>query len=375
MIETLIIGGGAAGLYASSLLTDAVILERNESCGRKLLLTGGGRCNYTHLSPVSELLEHYHGSLPFIRKVLYSHTPEDIIRHLKKFGVTPVNEDGKIFPSSGNAADVLKALLCNQQRIIQGRADSIIKKDDFFLIKTGTTSIEAKNVIIATGGMAYPHTGSDGSGYHLIKELGHCITPPRPALAPLNLEPSLKEAEGVSTYITIKKGKKAISGMAVITKHGISGPVAEDFSYLLNGKEKIAIKFDAPELKALRETKGSALLKNCLSIPPRLAKAILGDIAEKKIANLSAKEEQEASEALSNGIYTAYPIAQGAMSTAGGVKTAEINASTMESKLIPNLYFAGDIIDVDADCGGYSLTWAFATAYIATATIASRRTV
>ena len=369
MIDTLIIGGGAAGLYASSLLPDAVILERNESCGRKLLLTGGGRCNYTHLSPVNELLTHYHGSLPFIRKVLYSHTPEDIINHFGKLGIKPINEDGRIFPSSERAEDILAALLSHRPEILHGKAIAIEKRNDSFAIKTEETEIRARNIIIAAGGMAYPHTGSDGTGYHLLKALGHNITPPHPALAPLKLEPALESAEGVSTYITLQKGKKTVSGMAVITKKGISGPAAENFSYLLNGREEITISFAEPDLKALRETRGSVLLKNALSIPPRLTKAILGEISEKKIANLSAKEEREAFTSLSCGHYIASPIAQGAMSTAGGVKTEEIKADTMESKIIPGLYFTGDIIDVDADCGGYSLTWAFATAYIAARTI------
>ena len=158
--------------------------------------------------------------------------------------------------------------------------------------------------------------------------------------------------------------------MAVITRRGISGPAAENFSYLLNGREEITIFFDNTDIHSLREKAGSTLLKNALPIPPRLAAALLGPTAEKKIANLSKEEERKATEVLQRGIFTAKPIAEGAMSTAGGVKTEEINPMTMESKLIPGLYFAGDIIDVDADCGGYSLTWAFATAYIAVKTIA-----
>ena len=352
MIDFLIIGGGAAGLYAASLIPEAVILERNDICGKKLLLTGGGRCNYTHNGTVPEIMEHYHGNINFIRKVLYRHTPDDIITHFRELGIKPGNENGKIFPLYGDAHSIRDALLPNGNRIIRGKALSIEKNDAFFVIRTENE-------------MAYPRTGSDGSGYQLIKTLGHSIEPPYPALAPLELTPSLKDAEGITIPITIRKDKKEISDTAVITKRGISGPAAENFSYLLSGRENVTISFDDCDIKSLRETSGAALLKNTLSIPPRLSQILLGPLAEKKIANLSKAEAAKAEEIITRYTFSCRPIAEGAMSTRGGVKTSEIKAETMESKLIPGLYFAGDIIDIDADCGGYSLTWAFATAYIA----------
>lgn len=365
MIDFLIIGGGAAGLYAASFIKDAVILERNDECGRKLLLTGGGRCNYTHTGSVEDLLEHYHGSRQFIKKVLYQHCNENIIAHFEKLGINPKNENGKIFPQSGDAHSIRDALLGNHPRIIKGIALSIEKSGDSFLVITDNGTLEAKRILFASGGNSFPKTGSDGLGYSILKRLGHSIASQHPALAPLELSPSLKEAEGITIPVTLKKGKKEVSDMAVITRRGISGPAAENFSYLLNGKEEITISFDSTDIYSLREKAGSTLLKNALSIPPRLAAVLLGEAAEKKIANLSKEEERKATEVLQRGVFMAKPIAEGAMSTAGGVKTEEINPMTMESKIIPGLYFAGDIIDVDADCGGYSLTWAFATAYIA----------
>ncbi len=365
MIKTLIIGGGAAGLYASSLIPDAVILEGNGECGRKLLLTGGGRCNYTHSGSIEDLLTHYHGSLPFIRKVLYSHTNEDIIDRMRSLGIIPSDENGKIFPKGGNAGDILRVLTKHKPRIIREKAIGIETDGNHFSIKTKTGIIEAEHVILTTGGMAYPQTGSDGSGYHLAAMLGHSITAPRPALSALALQPSMKEAEGITAHIAIKKGKKRCEGDAVITARGISGPAAENFSYLMNGKEEISIEFCNVDINALRKDKGAMLLKNAVPVPPRLVTALLENTAEKKIANLSAQEARKAEETLRNCRFIASPIAASAMSTAGGVKTVEINPATMESKLVPGLYFAGDIIDVDADCGGYSLTWAFATAYTA----------
>lgn len=365
MTDLLIIGGGAAGLYCSSLLPEAAVIERGESCGRKLLLTGGGRCNYTHASSVSELLEHYHGSLPFIRKVLYSHTPEDIINRFRKLGIKEKDEDGKIFPETESSHDILSALLKHNPKIIHGKVVDVEKRGDFFQIKTEDSEYSARKILIATGGNAYPQTGSDGSGYHIARKLGHSIKPQHPALAAIALTPSLGESEGVSTYITLKKGRKCVSGMAVITRKGISGPAAENFSHLLNGKEEIEISFSDADMKAIRRDQGSMLVKNALPLPVRLSYALIGELADRKAANLSKKEENTITECLSRHKFMAAPIASSAMSTAGGVSTDEINPSTMESRIVPGLYFAGDIIDVDADCGGYSLTWTFATAAIA----------
>ena len=370
-MRTLIIGGGAAGLYASSLLPDAVILERNGECGRKLLLTGGGRCNYTHEGSVPDILPHYHGSLPFIRKVLYSHSPDEIIRRFRELGVEPADERGKIFPAAGDAHSILRALTRHRPEIIRGKALEIKKVHDRFTVVTESGEIDAAAIILAAGGVSYPHTGSDGSGYHLAAALGHRVVPPRPALAALSLEPSLSEAEGITAELKISKGKKSTEGTAVITRRGLSGPAAENFSHMLCGKEDITVSFCTPDIKALRAGKGAMLLKNALVIPPRLASALLGEIAEKKIANLSGAEERKAEELLSRHPYKAAAIAAGAMSTAGGISTSEINPETMESRIVPSLYFAGDITDVDADCGGYSLTWAFATAYAAAKALGS----
>ena len=234
MIDFLIIGGGAAGLYAASFIKDAVILERNDECGRKLLLTGGGRCNYTHTGSVEDLLEHYHGSRQFIKKVLYQHCNEDIIAHFEKLGINPKKENGKIFPQSGDAHSIRDALLGNHPRIIKGTALSIEKSGDSFLIITDNGTLEAKRILFASGGNSFPKTGSDGLGYSILKRLGHSIASQHPALAPLELSPSLKEAEGITIPVTLRKGKKEVSDMAVITRRGISGPAAENFSYLLN---------------------------------------------------------------------------------------------------------------------------------------------
>ena len=147
MIGTLIIGGGAAGLYASSLLPDAVILERNDSCGRKLLLTGGGRCNYTHRGSARDIIPHYHGSLPFIRKVLFQHQSDDIIGRFRALGIEPVDENGKIFPRSGDAGDILRALEAHQPETVRGKAENIAKDGDSFTVKTEKSVLRCRRII------------------------------------------------------------------------------------------------------------------------------------------------------------------------------------------------------------------------------------
>ena len=369
MIDTLIIGGGAAGLYAASLIPGAVILERGCECGRKLLLTGGGRCNYTHLGSVPDLLVHYHGSRSFIRKVLYRHVPEDIIGHLRTMGIEPADEDGRIFPATGDAASIRTALLGRCGKIIVGKAVSIERLDGFLRIHTDSGAIDARHAILAAGGNAFPQTGSDGSGYAIARSAGHTITQLRPALAPLILSPPLAAAEGVNAYVTLRKGRLSVSGEAVITRRGISGPAAEDFSYCLSGREDITVSFGKMDIHALRGTNGRMLLKNAAPVPPRLAAALFGEMGEKRIANLSGEEERRAAKLISAFPASAAASSAGAMSTAGGVSTDEIDPETMESRMMPGLFLAGDIVDVDADCGGYSLTWAFATAYTASRSI------
>ena len=364
-MTAVIIGGGAAGLYAASLIPGAVIIERNAECGRKLLLTGGGRCNYTHKGTVPDILPHYHGSIAFIRKVLYRHTPEDIISCLEKLGIRPKDEDGKIFPLRGDAQTVRDALLGKTGRVMKASVLSIERNERSFRIITDAGTLEAEKVILAAGGNSYPATGSDGSGFRLASSLGHSIVSPRPALAPLEIIPSLRDAEGITAEVVLSKGKTRIGGSAVITKRGISGPAAENFSRFLTGREEIRISFGKADIAALRESSGKSLVKNVLPVPPRLAAVLLGKSAEKKVATLSKQEAAMIEKSISSFSASAKPIAAGAMSTAGGISTDEITPETMESKLVPGLYFAGEIIDVDADCGGYSLTWAFASAYTA----------
>ena len=365
MIDTLIIGGGAAGLYLASFHPRSVILERGDECGRKLLLTGGGRCNYTNTAGPEEMALLFNGNKAFIRKVLYAHTSKDIIAHFRTLGITPAEEDrGRIFPKGGDAKAIRDALLKSNPRIIHGKAESIRKEGDAFIIETGRGRIEARRVVIATGGDSFPQTGSDGSGYRLCRQLGHTISQPYPALAPIALIPSLSTAEGVSATVSIKAGKARSEGDIIITRLGISGPAALDISRHLSPDDEIEICFMRISKETLRMSSGGKTVKNALSIPPRLSEALLGSLADKRCASLSRQELDRIESQLSRFKAKAKAIRAGAMNTKGGVSASEIDPRTMGSKLVEGLYFAGDIIDVDGPTGGYSLSFAFASAYI-----------
>ena len=361
----MIIGGGAAGLYLASLHPNTAILESGKECGRKLLLTGGGRCNYTNTATPEEMADLFNGNKAFIRKVLYAHTSNDIIQHFRTLGIKPKEEDmGRIFPLNGNAETVRDALLAACPKIIHGKAEHIERKDGIFRIRTRTGIIEARKAIIATGGNSFPLTGSDGSGYSLLRSLGHTITPLSPSLAPIALTPSLAKAEGVSLKATLRIGKREETGDIVITRRGISGPAALNISREATAGCGISICFADVDKGKLRMESGGKAVKNALPLPPRLTEALIGELADKKCGNLSRSDLDAIESRISRFRASAKAIKEGAMNTKGGVSTAEIDPRTMESRIVENLYIAGDIIDVDGPTGGYSLTFAFATAYI-----------
>lgn len=372
--EVAIIGGGAAGLFAGNILgKKTIILEKGDRPGRKLLLTGGGRCNYTHNASLPELLDHYNGNRSFISHALFSYPPQKIIQFFSSMGIKPeIADNGKVFPLFGDSHSIVSVL----EKGVSLRTNTnviSISKDDCFIIETDSGIITSNYVLIATGGNSYPHTGSDGNGYILAKSLGHTITRISPALAPLKLSLNLSKAEGITLPLTIKIGKKEYSGSAVITKQGISGPLAEDISFMFPENKEISIRFSEIDIPTLRKNQGKTLLKNTINLPERLSYTLLGDLSNKKVADLKKDEEIFISKQLSDCKCMAKAIQAGAMSTHGGIDTKEINSKTMESKLVEGLFFAGDIVDVDANCGGYSLTWAFSSAYLAAEAIKNKQ--
>lgn len=371
-----IIGMGASGLMAGSILgLEAFCIEKNSVEGKKLLSTGQGKCNFTHAMDEKELVEHYYEASRFVKNAIYAFPPKKIISYFDRFGVPSVTlENGKVFPKSMKASDIRNALSGRCGKIFYCQeVVSLEKKDGIFFIQTGKDMFKARYVIVATGGVSAPGTGSDGKMLKLLSAMGHSITPLHPTLCPIRLEKPLAKAEGISLFMKIKEGKKEMLGSAVITRDGISGPLAENFAHFLAPGMEISLSFiemDALEIKRLKQKE---MLKNALPLPDRLASALFGQLAEKRIADLNKAELRLIADTLANYTTKAWAMKEGAMSNRGGVDRRQIDPATMESKIVENLFITGEAADVDAMCGGFSLTWAFSSAFLAAKAIREKK--
>ncbi|MCF7956705.1 MAG: NAD(P)/FAD-dependent oxidoreductase [Phycisphaerae bacterium] len=401
--DVCIIGGGAAGLMASVFAARSgatvAVIERNTSVGRKLLVTGRGRCNLTHDGSINQFVQAYDFCGRFLKHSLYEFSPADTIEFFAKLGVkSKTEDDGSIFPATDKAATVKNALLEEAQRlgvkIIYGRrVERILKDESGFTITAGTDTIKSKSVIIATGGKSYPDLGSTGDGYSLAEHLGHNIIKPVPALASLVTEEKwLTKLQGVAlgnVKVSTKINGKKISsaGPMMFTGKGIGGPaifefsrfIAEDISNitdpldiqidLLAAESEEDFRYDLSEYSnANPKKKVLSFLSNIL--PARLAAEIIAqaDISEKTtFAQLTKRNRGKIIQLikrLSTPIKGTSGFAQATI-TRGGVDTKQIDPKTMQSKIAPGLYFAGEVINADGPCGGYNLQIAWSTAVLA----------
>lgn len=400
--EVIIVGGGAAGIMAAILAKDmgidAAILEGTDRIGKKILTTGNGRCNITN-KYIDE--NRYHSENPlFYKTALDTFTTLDTINFFTSLGLPLVTlEEGKMYPMSLQASSVLDVMrLTLTDRNIPVYLNSKVKsikqkKQGFSLETTSGESYECKKIILSCGGKALAATGSDGSGYTLAKSMGHTVVNPIPALVQLKLDyKNLKALSGVKLngiaeiYIN-GKSKRREFGEILFTDYGISGPpilqLSRTASYAVSKRENAAIKVDmmytmkSEDLENFLETHfalfGHRSVHDCFIgiinkkiIPVILKEAGINDI-HKSSWNLEYREKQNIYKLLKAWEFkvtdtNSFPNAQ---VTAGGVNTSEVDAATMESKIIPNLYFAGEILDVDGDCGGFNLQWAWSSAYLA----------
>jgi predicted Rossmann fold flavoprotein len=428
----IIIGGGPAGLMAAitagNFQQNILILEAGNKCGRKLLSTGGGRCNFTHLAPMDDLINKYGKNKNFIKSALYEFPPPRILSFFQDEGIDhTIDEKNCAFPKSNKALDILNCLIkCARDKGITISTDQIVKsvnyKENIFEIRTGKEVFQSKKLIIATGGLSYPETGSTGDGYKLAHNLGHNIMNTLPGLIPLVIKNNIfKSIAGVSIpniEITSKTGKKnyCFSGDLLFTHSGISGPVVFDLSSDLSneiaaGNIEIYADFlpeypvDDLERFILHKIvmhphqKLNSLFASML--PHSAAEIILGTALEnagleqknKKtmisdknkiqkikdfnedsipdinlpLKNITAPIRKQILEQIKHFrliIQSSLPIEQATV-TIGGIDTREINKNTMESKILNNLFFAGEIIDVDGKCGGYNLQMCWSTGYLA----------
>lgn len=399
--RVVIIGGGAAGLMAASrarLHADEVtVIERNRICGRKLRITGKGRCNITNIADTDEIMDNITSNRKFMYSALGAFSNYDVIALMEDLGVaTKVERGGRVFPVSDSAKDVADALWRaasgKNVRYITAKALAIEASDGKVrAVRYEGGRVEADSVILATGGKSYPLTGSDGSGYAICAALGHTIVDPKPSLVPLVCrEKFCAELMGLTLknveLTVLENGKKIYSdfGELLFTHFGISGPIVLSASaHMRNfGKSDYEMRIDLKhaldekqlDARILRDfgEEGKKHLINAMDklLPKAIIPVIIkraGVPAHKAAGQLTHGERQKICRAMKSFALTVVktrPIDE-AIITAGGVRCSEINPSTMESKIVGGLYFAGEIIDVDAYTGGYNLQIAFSTGYLA----------
>jgi predicted Rossmann fold flavoprotein len=406
-----IVGGGPAGLFlaarlaalnATAGLPAPILLEKGPRPGRKLLASGSGRCNISHAGKPEDFLDRYGGKGRFLKKALYGFTNAELAAWLAQRGLSlEAEEGGKLFPASRRALDVLELLLaeCASQGVVPrlgARVASVERMSGGFELRAevageGATILRAPLVAIATGGTSYPATGSAGEGYALAESLGHRIAPPRPALAPVIARGfALGSLAGVSFSglpFAIRRGGRIAaraSGDVLITHVGLSGPGILDASRGIEAGDLLELDFSLIGPEAFRAAfmacaSGSprGLVRNALSeagLPRRMAElfcSIAGLGAEAACADLGRAPREGLLR-----LATACPVEvdrlggfDEAMATAGGVELSEVSPSTMESRIAPGLYFAGEVLDYDGDTGGFNLQAAFSTADLAARSI------
>lgn len=398
--KIIVVGGGASGMIASIAArrngADVTLLERNDRVGKKILATGNGRCNYTNIN-LNNI--NYHGKNPkFTYSALGSFNVDMTISFFERLGITPfVEEGGKVFPMSLQSSSILDVLRFEMEDIgVKVRLNSnvkAIKKDkDFTIELEDGENIKGNKVIVATGGMAMPSSGSDGSGYGLVGDFDHSIVEPFPGLVQLKLDGNMfKNLKGVKfpgKAGLYSKDKLLLEdfGDILFTDYGISGPpilqISRTALEYLNNKRDIKLKISIIDSKS-KEGLYDYLNKRFIYmekrtieealiglINKRLIPTVLKEIGikrEKRILQMSKTEIRNLSEILTSWKFNIIGSKgwKDAQVTAGGVSTKEIDSKTMESKRCKGLYIVGELIDIDGDCGGYNLQWAWSSGYIA----------
>ncbi len=400
--DIIIIGGGPAGLFTAiqcklikKNILKVVILEKNSTAGKKLLMTGAGQCNLTQTGNIKDFLTHYGENKNFIRTSLYQFNNNDLTKFFKKRGLNFITTDqGKIFPRSYKAQDILNTLLneCKKTgvHIITNEAVLNVKstKENSFNIETKHNEYSCRFLVIATGGQSYPSSGSSGDGYQFANTLGHSIVKPLPALTPLYIKNyCFSELAGIALSnlnLSLWRQNKLIkrwSGDLLFTHNGLSGPAVLNFSRYIQPADIIKLHLINVENESILtniliqkiDQNGKLLLKNILknfSLPQRLINKImeLANIPEdRKAAHLNKDTRNQLVKKLACLPLKVERLGDFniAMVTSGGIDLNEINKKTMESRLIPNLYTVGEVLDIDGDTGGYNLQAAFSTAFLA----------
>ncbi len=403
-MKVCVIGGGASGLCAAITAAQAggrvTVIEHGSRVGKKLLSTGNGKCN---LSNADQKLSHYHGDPDFISGIFDKVSYEDVISFLTRLGIFTKNRNGYLYPYSEQASSVLDVFRFALRRygvetvlseeILDISAVSQGSGASRFIIRTGQQERYFDRVIIAAGSKAAPVTGSDGSGYKLAKAFGHRIIKPLPALVSLKSDDSYcKELKGIrfkadAALYTDDQERGRESGELQFVDYGLSGIPIFQLSYIasealnLKRKPKVSIKVDLFPIMSISELTGYLIMRKeadpyksasefMIGFLPKniaiLINRLCGTGNNEQVSRLTPQALEAAAYRIKNLEFniTGTGGFEKAQTCVGGVDTSELT-SELESKLVPGLYFAGEIIDVNGDCGGYNLTWAFATGILA----------
>lgn len=408
MSRVLVVGGGAAGMFAAIFAAkngnEVVLLEKNEKLGKKIYITGKGRCNITNACDMDTLFGAVVSNSKFLYSSFYGYTNEDVMEFFREAGLKIKVERGeRVFPESNHSSDVIATLtreLKRQNVDIQlyTEVKEVLKDENGFcgVRLSDGTELSGEACVIATGGYSYQTTGSTGDGYRFAKEMGHEVTEILPSLVPLIVkEDYAKELQGLSlrnVEASIYDGKKEVYhdfGEMLFTHYGVSGPLMlSASSYIVKKLQKKEMRLvidlkpalsieqlDARVLRDFEENKNRQF-KNAITklFPSKLFPVMLGlsGICPEKKVNEISKEERLSFVHLIKHFEMTIAGTRAfneAIVTQGGVKTKEINPSTMESKIVPGVYFAGEVLDLDALTGGFNLQIAWSTGYAAGSSI------
>ncbi|MCC0649413.1 NAD(P)/FAD-dependent oxidoreductase [Clostridioides sp. ZZV15-6598] len=404
MKKIVVIGGGPAGMIAASTASergfDVTLIEKNHKLGKKLAITGKGRCNITNDCDIEELIENVPTNGKFLYSAFYTYTNDDVISMFNNLGVKTKTERGKrVFPESDKAFDVVKALEKQVKNkkvniLLNSRVEKIISKNNKIekVVLNNKKEIKCDSVIIATGGLSYPLTGSTGDGYKFAISQGHTIVDTKPSLIGIEVQEGfVKDLEklslrNVEINVFNSKKKKVYNdfGELEFTKFGLDGPIIKSASCRMKDttKENYTILLDLKP--ALDEEKlDKRVQKDFQKYTNKKFEKALDDLLPKKLIpiiinlseispdtvvhQISREQRKNLVHLLKNLKFTVkrYRPIDEAIITSGGVKVNEINSSTMESKLVEGLFFAGEVIDIDAYTGGFNLQIAFSTGYLA----------
>ena len=390
-----IVGGGASGMLASIFLAEkgheVILIEKNEKLGKKLYITGKGRCNLINDCEVIDFFDNIVHGEKFLRSSIYSFTPQDTMEFFENIGLNLVVERGnRVFPSSQKSSDVIKVMTEKINSLgvnvkLNTNVKDIRKNIDKFNVLTSWENIECDKVIVATGGKSYQSTGSTGDGYLFAKKFGHKVVEPIQALAPILVAENVSALQGISlknvTLTAISENGKIIGqefGEMLFTNRGLSGPIALSLSSYINRQNHVKLILDLkPALnenklnnRILRdfEERKNQDIKNVTRalLPERLNTYVLNfaNISlNKKVNSITKPEREKLIYALKNLTFNVTGLApfEQAIITSGGVNLKNIKPC-MESKIVDGLYFVGEVLDIDALTGGFNLQIAFSSA-------------